>query len=297
MVTPEVPWHNSSCTLGCTFGCPRSGNTTGGNCNRWRKRRASGRSISAGSSAFNSWPPARSGHVCGRRRGAAHSRPCAEAASGGRGLSHQCRPLYLRSGDADPVVGIPGRRHPPAGHDGRHLRFGRPDAVDGGGARCRHSRNLRLGDSRGRIRGIGGAVHGPPAAAVSAGRDRHHHPGHRRLADAGRDQLGGRRFADPDQGRRRRVGGVSQSKLRPASGTGDRAVRAAGDPRPDPLVLRLHRQHVGVARDHCGRGAGRGARGHAFRPASRPRPGSMSSCRSVSACRNFRSFRSSPCAS
>ncbi len=99
-----------------------------------------------------------------------------------------------------------------------------------------------------------------------AGGDRHHHPGDRHLADAGRDQLGGRRFADPDQGRRRRVGGVSQSKLRPASGAGHRAVRAAGDPRPDPLVHRLRRQRGGAARDHCGRGAGHGARRHAFRP-------------------------------
>ena len=59
----------------------------------------------------------------------------------------------------------------------------------------------------------GRSFHQPAAAAVSAGRHRHHHPGDRHLADARRHQLGRRRPADPDQGGRRRPGRLSQSRL------------------------------------------------------------------------------------
>ena len=49
------------------------------------------------------------------------------------------------------------------------------------------------------IFGIIAALHQPSAAAVSARRHRHHHPGDRNLVDAGGYQLGRRRTADPDQ--------------------------------------------------------------------------------------------------
>ena len=75
------------------------------------------------------------------------------------------------------------------------------------------------------IFGVSGrAFHQPPAAAVSAGRDRHDHPGDRHFADARRHQLGRRRAADADQGRRRRAGRLPQSQLTASSGAGHRAA-------------------------------------------------------------------------
>ena len=124
--------------------------------------------------------------------------------------------VRLRAGHAGAVHRLSRRRHPAAGDDGRHLRLGRPDAVDGGGARDRPARHLRLGHRCRNLRHRCRALHQPPAAAVSACRDRHHHPGDRHFADAGGHQLGRRRLADPDQGGRRRARRVSQSRLRPA---------------------------------------------------------------------------------
>ena len=95
-------------------------------------------------------------------------------------------------------LGLPGRRHPPAGDDGRHLRLGRADDRDGRRARDRAARHLRLGDRRRAVRVPRRAARQPAAAAVSAGRDRHDHPGDRHLADAGRRQLGRRRRRQPE---------------------------------------------------------------------------------------------------
>ena len=109
------------------------------------------------------------------------------------------------------------------------------------------------------------AFHQPSAAAVSARRHRHHHPGDRNLVDAGRYQLGRRRSADPDQGDGRGSRRLSQSRLWPVAGTGNRAVRAAGDPRPDQMGLRLRRQCFGAARHRRGCSARQRARRDAFR--------------------------------
>ena len=148
---------------------------------------------------------ARPRHVCRRRRGSPHSRPRAQDVAGGRRLPDQRRPVRLRRRDPDPERRFPGRRHSPAGDDGRDLRVGRADAVDGQCSRHRHPRHLRLGHCRRRVRLPGCSLRQQTAAAFSASGDRHHHHGDRHLADAGRHQLGGRRPADADQGGRRRA--------------------------------------------------------------------------------------------
>ena len=56
------------------------------------------------------------------------------------------------------------------------------------------ARHLRRGHRRRHLRDPDRAGHQPPAAAVPAGGDRHHHPDDRHLADAGRHQLGRRRL-------------------------------------------------------------------------------------------------------
>ena len=178
--------------------------------------RSSGRSNSAGSQATDAWASARSGPVCRRGCCAAHSWPRAQAASRGRGVSDQRRSVCLRLGDTRADRRVSGRGHPPAGDDGRDLRLGRPDAVDGGSARCRPPRNLRIGDRGRRVRPGCRSLHGSAFAAFPAGGDRHDHPGNRHLAHARRHQLGRRRLADLDQGRRRGGGSVSQSQLRSA---------------------------------------------------------------------------------
>ena len=166
-------------------------------------------------------------------------------------------------------IGFPGVGIRLAGDDGRHLCLGRADAVDGRGARYRPARHLRLGHRCRNLRHPCRAFHQPAAAAVSARRDRHHHPGDRHLADAGRYQLGRRRPADPDQGGRWRSRRVPQSGLWPVAGAGHRAVRAAGHSRPDQMGHRLHRQRLGAARHHRRRDPGQRARRHAFRKGRR----------------------------
>ena len=175
------------------------------------------------------------GDVCRRGRGSPDHRAGAETAAGGRRLPDQRRSVRLRAGHAGAMHRLSRRRHPPAGDDGRHLCFGRADAVDGRGARYRAARHLRLGHRCRNLRHPCRAFHQPAAAAVSACGDRHHHPGDRHLPDAGGYQLGRRRPADPDQGGRRRSRRVPQSGLWPVAGAGHRAVRAAGDPRPDQM--------------------------------------------------------------
>ena len=194
-------------------------------------------------------------------------------------------------------IGFPRRRYPAAGHDGGDLCLGRPDAVDGRSARYRPARHLRFGHRCRNFRHYCRTLHQPAAAAVSARRHRHHHPGDRNLADAGRYQLGRWRPADPDQSDRRRSRRLPQSRLWPVAGTRHCAVRAAGDPRPDQMGLGLRRQCLGTARHHRGRGARQRARRHAFRQGRCRVLGRASSSRSVSACRNSIWCRSSPCAS
>ena len=117
-------------------------------------------------------------------------------------------------------------------------------------ARARHrvARHLRLGHRRRHLRHRCRPFHQPAAAAVSARRHRHHHPGDRHLADAGRHQLGRRRPADADQVVDGVPGSASQSGLWPVAGARHRAVRAAGHPRPDQVGHGLPRQRRGAAR-------------------------------------------------
>ena len=167
----------------------------------------------------------------------------------------QRRPVRLRACHAGAVSRLSRRRYPAARDDGRHLCLRRSDAVDGDDSRHRAARHLRLGDRCRNLRHPCRAFHQPPAAAVSAGRDRHHHPGDRHFADAGRHQLGRRRTADPDQDRRRRARRVPQSRLWPVAGARHRRFRAAVHPRPDQVGHGLRRQRLGAARHHRRRGA------------------------------------------
>lgn len=198
---------------------------------------------------------ARAGDVCGRRRGAADHRPGAWLTPRGGGVPGQRRPVRLRPRDPDPVGGMSGCRHSPAGDDGRDLRGGRADAVDGGHARDRATGHLRLGDRRRPLRIPGRALRQPPPAAVSAGRHRHHHPGHRHLAHAGRHQLGRRRPADADEGHRRRARRLAEPELRAARRPRHRPPGAADDLGVDPLGPGLPRQRRGAAGHRRGLGA------------------------------------------
>ena len=228
-------------------------------------RSPSRRPDAADAAAAGARPAACAGDVCRRRRGAPDHRPGAETAAGGRRLPDLGRPVRLRAGDAGAMYRLSRGRHPPAGDDGRHLCLRRPDAVDGRGAGYRPARHLRFGHRCRNLRHPCRAFHQPAAAAVSPGGDRNHHPGDRHLLDAGRDQLGRRRPADADQGGRRRPRRLPQSRLRPVAGARHRAVRAAGDPRPDQMGHRLHRQCLGAARHHRRRHPRQPARRHAFR--------------------------------
>ena len=228
-------------------------------------RNPSGRRDPADPASAGARAAACAGDVCRRRRGAPDHRAGAEAAAGGCRLPDQRRPVRLRARHAGAVHRLSRRRHPAAGHDGRHLCLRRPDAVDGGGARYRVARHLWLGHRCRNLRHHCRAFHQPAAAAVSARGDRHHHPGDRHLADAGRHQLGRRRPADPDQGGRRRPRRLPQSGLWPVAGARHRAVRAAGHPRPDQMGHGLHRQRLGAARHHRRRHPRQRARRHAFR--------------------------------
>ena len=173
-------------------------------------------------------------------------------------------------------IGFPGRRYPAACDDGGDLRLGRPDAVDGRRARYRPARHLWFGHRCRNLRHHCRAFHQPAAAAVSARGHRNHHSGDRHLADAGGHQLGRWRPANPDQGGRWRPRRLPQSRLWPVAGARHRAVRAAGDPRPDQMGHRLRRQCRGAARHHRGRGARQRARRHAFRKGRERRNGARS---------------------
>ena len=173
-------------------------------------RNPSGRPDAADAAAAGARPAACIGNVCrGGCRSADH-RPGAEIAAGRRGLPDQRRPVRLRHRHAGAMYRLPRRRYPVASDDGRDVCLGRAHAVDGGGTRRRPARHLRLGDSGRAVCHRCRAFCQPVAAAVSAGRHRNHHPGDRHFPDAGRHQLGRRRLADPDQGRRRRTGRLSQ---------------------------------------------------------------------------------------
>ena len=164
-------------------------------------RNPSGRPDAADAAAAGARPAACAGDVCRRGRRAPDHRPGAETAAGGRGLPDQRRSVRLRARHAGAMYRLSRRRYPAAGDDGRDVCLGRPDAVDGGSARYRPARHLRLGDRCRDLRHCCRALHQPAAAAVSTRRHRNHHPGDRHFADAGRHQLGRWRPADPDQGR------------------------------------------------------------------------------------------------
>ena len=123
---------------------------------------------------------------------------------------------------------------------------------------------------------IAAPFHQPAAAAVSSRRHWNHHSGDRHLADARGDQLGRWRLANLDQGGRWHPRCLPQSRLWPVAGARHRAVRAAGDPRPDQMGLRLYRQRLGIARHHRGRGSRQRARRHAFRKGRERRNGARS---------------------
>ena len=261
------------------------------------QRNPSGRPDPADTKTAGARPAACAGDVCRRGRGSPDYRPGPETAAGGRRLPDQRRPVRLRPRHPGTMHRLSRGRHPPAGHDGRHLRLGRPDAVDGRGAGHRIARHLRLCHCCRNLRHRCRAFHQPAVAAVSAGGHRHHHPGDRHLADASRYQLGRRRPADPDQGGRRRPGVLSQPQLRPVAGSRHCAVRAAGDSRPDQMGHRFRRQRRGAARHRRRRRSGERARRHAFRQGRGGLLGFDRDPRSVSACRNSISCPSSPCAS
>ena len=232
-------------------------------------RNPSGRPDSADAAAAGARPAACPGDVCRRGRRTLDHRPGAKIAAGGRGLPDQRRPVRLRHCHAGAVYRLPRRRYPAACDDGRDVCLRRTDAVDGGGTRRRPPGHLRCGDRGRSLRPSCRTLCQPPAAAVPARRHRHHHPGDRYLADAGRHQLGGRRLAEPDQDRRWGPGLISKPGLWPIAGARHRAVRAAGDPRPDQMGLRLRRQCRRAAR-HRRRYDPRGlARHHAFRKSFR----------------------------
>jgi hypothetical protein len=153
-------------------------------------RTPSRRSGPADSAADGAWPAACARDV--RRRGcrSPDHRPGAEAAAGRRRLPDQRGFVCLRAGNAGAVPRLPRGRHPPACHDGRHLCFCRPDAVDGRSTRHRATRHLRLGHRCRNLCHPCRPFHQPAAAAVSARGDRHHHPGDRALADASRRSTG-----------------------------------------------------------------------------------------------------------
>ena len=178
---------------------------------------------------------------------------------------------------------LPRGRYPVAGDDGRDVCLRRAHAVDGGSTRHRPARHLRLGDSGRAICHCCRAFCEPVAAAFSTRRHRNHHPGDRHFPDAGRHQLGRWRPADLDQDRRWRAGRVSQSRLWPITGARHCAVRAAGDPRPDQMGLRLRRQCRGAARHRGGRHPCRGPWRHAFREGRR---GAMGRDRAAAAFRH-----------
>ena len=204
-------------------------------------------------------------YVCGRSRGSPDHWACSEPPAGAGLLPDKRRSVRLRSRHHRAKHGFSGRRDSPTGDDGRHLRLGRSDAVDGSGARDRSAWHLRRSDRRRHIRCSRRPIHQSASTDVSAGRHRHDHPGNRHFADASGHKLGRRWLADVHQSRRWHAGRISESCLWSAHRSRCRAFRAGRYSLADQMGARLRCERGGAVGNCRRRGARRGNRVDAFR--------------------------------